>query len=148
MKIWRDWNTHNCQSSWSHFVSWILEFHFYRSPISSSQIVLSALLSSFLPTHICVYILTRVHLRFEFHVPHQILYTTLAIDEKWPLSRFHISYQNSKISWQKMDTFFENKVFFKYSKKKNWTNSADFDLEKWLWKYEFGIFRQLLSEFW
>ena len=41
----------------------------------------------------------RVLLRFEFHVPHQILYTTLAADEKWS---FHIFYQNSEISWQKM----------------------------------------------
>ena len=40
----------------------------------------------------------RVLLRFEFHVPHQILYTTLATDEKLPLSCFHISYQNSEIS--------------------------------------------------
>ena len=30
--------------------------------------------------------------------------TTLATDQKWPLSHFHISYQNSKISWQKMGT--------------------------------------------
>ena len=29
-------------------------------------------------------IINRVLLRFEFHVPHQILYTTLATDEKWP----------------------------------------------------------------
>ena len=28
--------------------------------------------------------------------------TTLATDQKWPLGHFYISYQNSKISWQKM----------------------------------------------
>ena len=30
--------------------------------------------------------------------------TTLTTDQKWTLSHFHISYQNSKISWQKMST--------------------------------------------
>ena len=40
----------------------------------------------------------------EFQVAHPILMTTLATDQKWPLSHFHISYQNSKISWQKMGT--------------------------------------------
>ena len=28
--------------------------------------------------------------------------TTLATDQKWPLSQFHISYQNSEISWPKV----------------------------------------------
>ena len=33
---------------------------------------------------------------------HPILMTTY---QKWPLSHFHISYQNSEISWQKMPIF-------------------------------------------
>ena len=47
------------------------------------------------------------------------------------LSRFHISYQNSEISWQKIGQIW-----------------LTFDLEKWLWKYEIGIFCQVISEFW
>jgi hypothetical protein len=34
--------------------------------------------------------------------------TTLVTDQNWPFSRFHISYQNSKISWQ---SFQKNKFF-------------------------------------
>ena len=44
----------------------------------------------------------RFLLVFEFHVLHQILYTALATDEKWPLTRFQISYQNLEINWWKM----------------------------------------------
>ena len=55
--------------------------------------------------------LSRFKFEFEFHVPHQILYTTSATDEK---SHFHISYQNWRFSWQKIDMFEENKGFFKY----------------------------------
>ena len=40
-------------------------------------------------------------LRFEFQLPHPILSPALATDKKWPLSQFHISYQNSEISWPK-----------------------------------------------
>ena len=41
-------------------------------------------------------------LRFEFQLPHPILSPALATDKKWPLSQFHISYQNSEISWPKV----------------------------------------------
>ena len=40
-------------------------------------------------------------LRFEFQLPHPTLSPALATDEKWPLNQFHISYQNSEISWPK-----------------------------------------------
>ena len=40
--------------------------------------------------------------RFEFHLPHPILSPALATNKQWPLSQFHISYQNSEISWPKM----------------------------------------------
>ena len=46
----------------------------------------------------------RFLLRLEFQVAHPILMKTLATDQKWPFSHFHISYQKSKISWQKMGT--------------------------------------------
>ena len=59
----------------------------------------------FLFTYICSYnyiiINTRWLLRFEFQLPHPILRPALATDKKWPLSQFHISYQNSEISWPK-----------------------------------------------
>ena len=45
---------------------------------------------------------TRWLLRFEFQLPHPILSPALATDKKWPLSQFHISYQNSEISWPKV----------------------------------------------
>ena len=41
-------------------------------------------------------------LRFEFQLPHPILSPALATDKKWPLSQFHISCQNSEISWPKV----------------------------------------------
>ena len=66
----------------------------------------------------------RVLLRFEFHISDQILYTTLATDEKWSLSRFHISYQKLEISWQKMDKFLENKLFFEYFFSKNFVDKS------------------------
>ena len=34
----------------------------------------------------------------KFQVPHPILMTNLAADQKWPSSHFHISYQSSKMS--------------------------------------------------
>ena len=43
----------------------------------------------------------RVLLRFEFHVPHQILYTILATDEKYRLGHFHIFYQTLKSATEK-----------------------------------------------
>ena len=63
-------------------------------------------------------IMLRCLLRFECQLPHPILFTTLAIDEKWPSSNFHIFYQNSDISPQK------------------------------IWKSEIGTFGQLICEFW
>ena len=39
-------------------------------------------------------IFTRLLSRFEFQVPHQILKSALATDQKWPLSHFRISYQS------------------------------------------------------
>ena len=47
---------------------------------------------------------TRELLRLEFQLAHPILMTTFATDQKWPLSHFHISYKNSKISWKKIGT--------------------------------------------
>ena len=38
---------------------------------------------------------TRYLLRFECHLPHLILCTTLATDKKLPLIHFHTSYQNT-----------------------------------------------------
>ena len=52
----------------------------------------------------------RCLLRFEYQLPHPILCKTLPTDKKWPLSHFHISYQNSEISWQKMGLILVNKV--------------------------------------
>ena len=43
----------------------------------------------------------RVLLRFEFHVPHQILYATFATDND-------ISHRNLEFSKQKNETFLEN----------------------------------------
>ena len=40
--------------------------------------------------------------RFEFQLSHSILSPALATDKKWPLSQFHISCQNSEISWPKV----------------------------------------------
>ena len=48
------------------------------------------------------YLYIRWLLRFEFQLPHPILRPALATDKKWPLSQFHISYQNSEISWPKV----------------------------------------------
>ena len=48
------------------------------------------------------YLYSRWLLRFEFQLPHPILSPALATDKKWPLSQFHISYQNSEISWPKV----------------------------------------------
>ena len=55
-------------------------------------------------------LISRYLLRFEYQLPHPILYTNFATDKKWPLSHFHISYQNSEISWQKMGLILVNKV--------------------------------------
>ena len=41
-------------------------------------------------------------LKFEFQLPHPIISPALATDKKWPFSQFHISYQNSEISWPKV----------------------------------------------
>ena len=76
---------------------------------------------------------------FEFQVPHQILYTTLATDEKLSLSHFHISYQKSEISWQKMDTFEESifQIFFLLQKIEVgllvWYSPKNFFLDKFSW---------------
>ena len=51
----------------------------------------------------------RCLLRFEYQLPHPILCKTLVTDKKWSFSYFHISYQNSKISWQKMGTILNQK---------------------------------------
>ena len=54
---------------------------------------------SWLPSScVCIWCL----LRFEYQLPHQILCTTLATDKNYHLSHFHISYQNSEISWPKV----------------------------------------------
>ena len=37
-----------------------------------------------------------------FQLPHLILSPALATDKQWSLSQFHISYQNSEISWPKV----------------------------------------------
>ena len=37
-----------------------------------------------------IYIENRWLLRFEYQLPHPILYTTLATDKKWPFSQFHL----------------------------------------------------------
>ena len=65
------------------------------------------------PNMIWMYIVQlhiRCLLRFEYQLPHPILCTTLATDKKWPSSHFHISYQNSEISWPKMGLILVNKV--------------------------------------
>ena len=49
-----------------------------------------------------MHLLSRWLLSFEFQLPHPILSPALATDKKWPLSQFHISYQNSEISWPKV----------------------------------------------
>ena len=48
--------------------------------------------------------------RFQFQIPHQILISALATDQKCPLCHFHISYQNSKFNWQKIGILLRNKV--------------------------------------
>ena len=45
---------------------------------------------------------TRWLLRFEFQLPHLILSPAMATEKNWPLSQFHISYQNSEIIWPKV----------------------------------------------
>ena len=47
-------------------------------------------------------LLSRWLLRFEFQLPHPIISPALATDKKLPLSQFHMSYQNSEISWPKV----------------------------------------------
>ena len=101
--------------------------HFSRNPLS----------------RLCI----RCLLRFEYQLPHPILCTTLATDKKWPLSHFHISYQNSEISWQKMDLILVNKMIFFYEIFFRKIRII-FDIENWLWKSEISTFGQLISEFW
>ena len=66
---------------------------------------------------------SRWLLRFEFQLPHPILSPALATDKKWPLSQFHISYQNSEISWPKVtisdfqSQFSMSKIIRKFQKK-------------------------------
>jgi hypothetical protein len=82
--------------------------------------------------------------RLEFQVAHQILSSALVTDQKWPLIHFHISYQNSKFSWQKIGMILLNKVLWKlkfsknvnnkkhapkmifFDEKKNWKDSDNF----------------------
>ena len=70
------------------------------------------------------YISTRWLLRFEFQLPHPILSPALATVKKWPLSQFHISYQNSEISWPKVpisdfqSQFSMSKIIRNFLKKK------------------------------
>ena len=81
----------------------------------------------------------RVLLRFEFYVPHQILYTTLATDEKLLLSCVHISFFFQIYFFSKNvvnKSWSPNLLFFK---EKNGQIRLIFDLKKWLWKYGIGI---------
>ena len=55
-----------------------------------------------MPNMSAQWICIRWLLRFEFQLPHPILNPALATDKKWPWSQFHISYQNSEISWPKV----------------------------------------------
>ena len=61
-------------------------------------------------TQVMARLTSRVLLRFEFHAPHQILYTTLATNEKW------LSYLLPKFGNQltKNGHVLRIKVFFKY----------------------------------
>ena len=64
---------------------------------------------------VCIYaryMLNRVLLRFEFHIPHQMLYLH-NFGQQWPLSCFHIFYQKSEISWRKMPISYFQSHFFK-----------------------------------
>ena len=56
-------------------------------------------------------LVNRCLLRLEYQLQHPILCTTLATDKKLPLSHLHISYQNLKISLQKMGLILVNKCF-------------------------------------
>ena len=58
------------------------------------------------------YLFSRCLSRFECQLPHPILCITLATDKKWPLSHFHIPYQNLVISWWKMGLILVNKVIY------------------------------------
>ena len=73
-----------------------------------------------IPSHFNVQITSwvvsnRVLLWFEFHIPHQILYTTLTVNEKW---QFHISYQNltQQISWKNIPILYFQSHFFQGQK--------------------------------
>ena len=68
--------------------------------LRSSIIYLEELNNKYIPSF-KAYLDSRVLLRFEFDIPHQILYTAFAVCEKLSLSCFWISYQNSEISSQK-----------------------------------------------
>ena len=61
-------------------------------------------------------------LRLEFQVAHQILWSALATDQKWPFNHFHTSCQNSKFSWQEIGMILVNKVLQKLKVSKNVNN--------------------------
>ena len=107
-----------------------------------------------------------VFLRLEFQFAHPILMRTLATDQKRPLSHFHISYQNSKISWQKLpisdfqSQFSMPKIIRIFPKKifaEEYHFRDRFFVIHIFWKLWFlrhfstkimSIFCQLISEFW
>ena len=97
---------------------------------------------------------------------HETTYAYIGNKHFFTKSCHRQTYQNSKISWQKMCLILLIKGFKNWSFQKmpitiyvplNWYSSMEkkfrkiriiFDIEKSLWKSEIGIFCQLILEFW
>jgi len=76
-----------------------ISFHKNRSPCDLHKMILKE--SKMQISKACS-LTSRWLLRCKFQLPHPILSPALATDKKWPLSQFHIFYQNSEISWPKV----------------------------------------------
>ena len=91
-------------------------------------------------------LVNRCLLRLEYQLQHPILCTTLATDKKLPLSHLHISYQNLKISLQKMGLILVNKCFWQIIL----TNFLMILFDKFFWRFFLKIFLMnfLTNIFW
>ena len=113
-----------------------------------------------------VWVPIRYLLRFFDRWAHETMYAYIGNKHFFTKSCHHQTYQNSKISWQKMCSILLIKGFKNRSYQKmpittnvplNWYSSMKkkfrkiriiFDIENSLWKSEIGIFCQLILEFW
>ena len=119
---------------------------------------------------VCSFYIPYSHIRYLSRFfdrwAHVTMYAYIGNKHFFTKSCHHQTYQNSKISWQKMCLILLIKGFKNWSFQKmpitiyvplNWYSSMKkklrkiriiFDIEKSLWKSEIGIFCQLILEFW